>query len=92
MLADLGAWCNKDSALECVTFRSLLHVRFANGAEEIRGSKASSWKAREGPVLRDDYYYVSAVTRGGRRNPLVVVTDRSVRLSRIAGRILRRAA
>ena len=53
----LGAWCQADSAVECLAFRSLLHLRYADGREDIIGSQAESWKAREGPVRTDDYYY-----------------------------------
>jgi alpha-L-rhamnosidase len=53
----LGAWCQADSAMECLAFRLLLHVRYGDGTEEIIGSEATGWKAREGPVRSDDYYY-----------------------------------
>lgn len=53
----LGAWCQADSAVDCLAFRSLLHLRYADGHEDIIGSHAGSWKAREGPVRTDDYYY-----------------------------------
>ena len=33
----LGAWCQKDSAVECTAFRSLLHVWHADGSEELIG-------------------------------------------------------
>jgi hypothetical protein len=53
----LGAWCQADSAVECLAVRALLHLRYADGQEEIIGTKATEWKAREGPVRTDDYYY-----------------------------------
>ena len=52
----LGAWCQADSATECLAVRSLLHLRYADGQEEIVASHATNWKAREGPVRTDDYY------------------------------------
>ena len=51
----LGAWLRNDTDGDYVAFRSLLHVRYADGTAQVLGSKAASWRAREGPVRTADY-------------------------------------